>query len=544
MRNIILLVLLSSFCSRLASQDVRLEIPDTLLTTGEGVTLPVEAYGFESVASFQFAVSWDSTLVLQQADFLSTLESGLAFVEFDDHIRVSWLGVATGLNLPDGTALLELTFDPRACPGDTARVRLAEELLPTEVGVIDTGLLDLITPDTFPNLTTWRAPDILPFRDTLICAGEELAVTAGCEDCETVEWEAGMEGGTLTIDSAGLYPVLAVSEDACAFQDTLAVEVDTFRMQSLRDTILCPEDDIRLAVVDTFPAYRWSTGATAASITVSEGGQYTLSITNANGCTAIDSAEVNALPLPMGIPFAAPPRFCPGDSVQLTLDTVAVDSVQWLTVAGEVLAADSVNLEVRPDSSASYTAISQNGCGVDTATVQVEQIKFEASAGRDTCIAEGASLQLSASGGEAYEWQQREYPVNPADIPDPMVQPADSTWYVVEITGPEGCTLLDSVFVEVATNPLASIPAIELITPNGDGKNDVLFFPNLGKFPGNTLTVWNRWGQAVYQKSGYQTDEERWAGDRNGQPLPDGEYYYLLEVDGVRIQQTLSIIRE
>jgi len=544
MHKIPLLLLFGLSCSWLMSQEVRLEIPDTLLTTGSAVTLPVEAYNFESVASFQFAVSWDTTLVLQQADFLSALESGLAFVEFDDHIRVSWLGAATGLNLPDGTALLELAFDSRACPGDTARVRLAEELLPTEVGIIDTGILNLITPDTFPNLTTWRAPDILPFQDTLICAEDRLDVTAGCEDCVSVEWALGGEGGELAIDSAGTYPVVAISEDECAFQDTLEVAVDTFRLRSLADTTLCPEEVLQLAIPDTFPAYRWSTGATVASITVSAGGLYTATVTNANGCEAMDSAAVEESPLPLGVPFAEPPRFCPGDSARLTLDTVAVDRIQWLVADGALLATDSVNLWVQPDSTVSYTVVSQNICGADTAEVRLEEIFFEAGASPDTCIAEGASLQLSASGGEAYRWQESEYPVNPDDIPDPMVQPADSTWYLVEITGPEGCTLLDSVFVEVATNPLASIPAIELITPNGDGKNDVLFFPNLGKFPTNTLTVWNRWGQAVYQKAGYQTDEERWAGGRNGQPIPDGEYYYLLEVDGARIQQTLSIIRE
>ncbi|MCR9100288.1 MAG: gliding motility-associated C-terminal domain-containing protein [bacterium] len=545
MQRIIILFLLGiSSIGGVIGQEVRFELRDTLLVSGAPTVIPVEVYNFESVVSFQFSIGWDSTLTLQDAQFDLAFESGLVINTFDHHINISWLGPFGGLSLPDGATFANLLFDTRGCPGDSASVGLTQEFIPWEVGVVDDGNLSLGPPDTLPNLTTWRAPQILPFQDTLICEGNSLFVTAGCDDCVEFAWEAGGDGASIEIDTAGIFPLTAISENDCLFQDSLVVDVDTFQLEVLRDTILCPEDSIQFVLPDTLSAYTWSTGETAASITAFSGGLYSVTVTNINGCNATDEAAIDAENLPMGIPFADPPTLCPGDSTLLTLDTASVETVQWLDANGRLIAFDSIAIRVSPDSTQAYSVISTNGCGADTAVIDIELIVFEGNAGQDTCIAEGASVELNATGGDSYRWIEREYPVTPANIPNPVVQPADSSWFVVEITGEGGCVIVDSVFVEVATNPLATIRPINLITPNGDGMNDQLFFPNLMKFPDNELTVWSRWGQPVYQKSGYQQDDELWEGTHNGQPLPDGEYFYLLEVNGERIQQTLSIIRE
>lgn len=545
MRRItILFLFLVSGIGAVAGQAVRFELKDTLLISGAPTGIPVEVYNFESVVSFQFSIGWDSTLILQEAQFDPAFESGLVVNTFDNHINISWLGPVGGLSLPDGAIFADLFFDTRGCPGDSATVGLTEEYIPWEVGVLEDGNLNLAPPDTLPNLTTWRAPQILPFQDTLICEGNSVTVTAACEGCVEFAWGEGVDGASIEIDTTGVFPLTAISENDCIFQDSLSVEVDSFQLEVLRDTILCPEDSIQLVLPDTLVAYNWSTGETEASITAFSGGLYAVTVTNLNGCTATDQASVEAEDLPMGIPFADPPTLCPGDSTLLTLDTASVEMVQWLDAEGRLIAIDSVAIRVSPDSTQTFSVISTNGCGADTAVVAIERVEFEGSAGQDTCIAEGASLELGATGGTSYRWIEQEYPVTPTNIPNPVVQPADSSWFVVEITGAAGCVILDSVFVEVATNPLASIRPISLITPNGDGMNDQLFFPNLMKFPNNELTVWSRWGQAVYQKSGYQQDDELWEGTHNGRPLPDGEYFYLLEVNGERIQQTLSIIRE
>ena len=61
-----------------------------------------------------------------------------------------------------------------------------------------------------------------------------------------------------------------------------------------------------------------------------------------------------------------------------------------------------------------------------------------------------------------------------------------------------------------------------VITPNRDGYNDVLVIDNILLYPGNTFTVFNRWGREVYKTTNYQNN---WGGDEN---TAAGNYYFLL----------------
>ena len=62
-----------------------------------------------------------------------------------------------------------------------------------------------------------------------------------------------------------------------------------------------------------------------------------------------------------------------------------------------------------------------------------------------------------------------------------------------------------------------------VITPNGDGKNDAFVINGLGKFTSNELIIFNRWGAHVFQKKGYQNN---WTGEG----LVAGTYFYVLSV--------------
>lgn len=62
-----------------------------------------------------------------------------------------------------------------------------------------------------------------------------------------------------------------------------------------------------------------------------------------------------------------------------------------------------------------------------------------------------------------------------------------------------------------------------VITPNGDGKNDRFVILGLGKYPGSGLFIYNRWGNMVYQSKDY---DNKW--DGNG--LNEGTYYYILKL--------------
>jgi len=79
-----------------------------------------------------------------------------------------------------------------------------------------------------------------------------------------------------------------------------------------------------------------------------------------------------------------------------------------------------------------------------------------------------------------------------------------------------------------------------ILTPNGDGKNDFFFIKGLEKYPANKLTIFDRGGRTIFSTFNYQND---WDGYLNGRPLMEDTYYYILDlgVDGT-IKGFISIL--
>lgn len=88
----------------------------------------------------------------------------------------------------------------------------------------------------------------------------------------------------------------------------------------------------------------------------------------------------------------------------------------------------------------------------------------------------------------------------------------------------EGCPdMCDTAYVLMEIGP--ELIVYDIITPNGDGDNEFFTIIGLDNFPQNELYIYNRWGNEVFAANNYQND---WAGTWEGNPLPDGTYFYVL----------------
>ena len=78
-------------------------------------------------------------------------------------------------------------------------------------------------------------------------------------------------------------------------------------------------------------------------------------------------------------------------------------------------------------------------------------------------------------------------------------------------------------------------------SPDGDGKNDKLVFTGLEYFAPATLKIFNRYGSIVYENTDYKND---WNGTyiENDKPLPDGTYFYTLQLNDKRRYNNYLII--
>ena len=147
-------------------------------------------------------------------------------------------------------------------------------------------------------------------------------------------------------------------------------------------------------------------------------------------------------------------------------------------------------------------------------------------AGVDTIIWKNDTIQLNGQGGVGYFWTP-DYNISNTNINDPLVYPQQSTIYYLTVEDDKGCTDFDSIYIMVREKPVSNINIPNVITPNGDGFNDVWYIPDLELYPDNNVRIINRWGDQVFYEAPYQ---QKWGGTWNGEPLPAATYYYIIHI--------------
>lgn len=136
-------------------------------------------------------------------------------------------------------------------------------------------------------------------QDITICRGNSVVLNAGT-GFEEYRWKNGETVPTIVVSEPGAYWVRTVDEHGCVAYDTTHVTLfEAPSVQLGRDTTICSGCSIML---DAGPgrSYRWSNGAVARQITVDAAGNYSVVVTNENGCTASDDINVS-VSLPTGV---------------------------------------------------------------------------------------------------------------------------------------------------------------------------------------------------------------------------------------------------
>lgn len=175
----------------------------------------------------------------------------------------------------------------------------------------------------------------------------------------------------------------------------------------------------------------------------------------------------------------------------------------------------------------------------DSAKIYVDDNPVIASAGLDQTICRYESLKLNASGGQSYHWVRGDSIENPF-LQSTTVTPLKTSIYRVIVSN---LVCRDSADVTITVDKcLTELPSKlpQVITPNGDGSNDALIFTDIDYFPNAKLTVYNRWSSIVFEGEHYNND---WKGTTtNGSLLPDGTYFYVLELGNGREPYTNYIM--
>lgn len=102
----------------------------------------------------------------------------------------------------------------------------------------------------------------------------------------------------------------------------------------------------------------------------------------------------------------------------------------------------------------------------------------------------------------------------------------------------EVCDLLSACSQQVLSIEVeGDIVIYNAVSPNGDDKNEILRIANIELFAKNRVSVFNRWGDLVFETDNYNNDDRAFKGlNKNGKELPSGIYYYKIELSGGKTQ--------
>jgi len=108
-------------------------------------------------------------------------------------------------------------------------------------------------------------------------------------DYTSILWSNGMTANTLTVTASGTYSATATTWNNCTLHDTIAVTLASLPIVNIgNDTLLCHGSTLELNAGAGFSQYFWNNQAETQTITVDTSGVYSVTVTNAHGCSAFD----------------------------------------------------------------------------------------------------------------------------------------------------------------------------------------------------------------------------------------------------------------
>ena len=164
---------------------------------------------------------------------------------------------------------------------------------------------------------------------------------------------------------------------------------------------------------------------------------------------------------------------------------------------------------------------------ISTATTPAITVtSFPLDAGPDQTISLGESAILGGSTTVTdYTWSPSFLVSDPTQL-NPVAQPTETT--VFTITATDGiCTQVD--FATIFVRSEIVIP--NTFSPINDDANDTWVVEGLEEYPGTAVKIYDRWGQLVFQSSGY-SETKAWDGTSiRGNALTEGVFYYVLSLN-------------
>lgn len=149
----------------------------------------------------------------------------------------------------------------------------------------------------FTTVTVNQNP-VVNLSNVFVCSGSTTTLNAG-NPGSTYIWSTGATTQTISVSAAGTYTVTVTNPSGCTAVGTSIASQSGTIINTLQNASFCAGGSVVLDAGNPGYNYQWSTGQSSQTITVSNGGTYSVTITDANGCSGILSTTVNVNPIPV-----------------------------------------------------------------------------------------------------------------------------------------------------------------------------------------------------------------------------------------------------
>jgi hypothetical protein len=246
-------------------------------------------------------------------------------------------------------------------------------------------------------------------------------------------WNTGETTPMIVANNSGTYSVTVTNFAGCTASDAVNVVIspDTF-VELGSNHITCSSSEILDATVP-FGTYQWSTGDNTPSITVTNSGTYSVTVTGQGGCTASDAVAINFLPN-VNINLGSDINTCAANATLNAGNGYAF--YQWSN------GANSPSITVTNSGTYSVTVTNSAGCTASDAVNVALNSGFSYSLGADISSCIVATTLNAGNGYAAYQWS------NGANSQSITVN--NSGTYSVTVTNNAGCTASDAVNVNIS----------------------------------------------------------------------------------------------
>jgi hypothetical protein len=297
---------------------------------------------------------------------------------------------------------------------------------------------------------------------SVLCAGDSTTLSAP-SGMSSYLWSSGETTASITTSTAASYSVTVTNSDGCSATSAATAittsSITTPTITASGATTLCSGSAVTLSVPTGYASYSWSDGSTTNSITTGTAGNYSVTVTNVDGCsvtTSATSVTVNTPPT-ASINSTGTGAICAGASETLSGPS-GMSAYQWYKDGTAIVGATSSSYTANTAANYSVSVVDANGCSalstnytITNAAVPVATITNAGS----SVLCAGDSTTLSApSGMSAYLWSSGETTAS--------ITTSTAANYSVTVTNADGCSATSA-----ATAITASAIATPMITRNG-----------------------------------------------------------------------------